>query len=620
MCGVVGYAGFRKRVSLKKAIEAISHRGPDDHGGQYFDGVALGNTRLSIIDLSSKGHQPMFNQDKTLCITFNGEIYNFNEIKKLLEKKYHFVTQTDTEVILYSYQEWGVKCLEKLNGMFSFVIFDRKNNLLFGARDRLGQKPLKYYINGGKFIFASEIKAIMSLLAFKPDIDNVAIDDFLTLQYVPAPKTGFEDIYKLPSGHFFLYKENKLSIHRYWSLNFGKKLNLSDGQWCDLVFDELEKCVKSHLISDVPVGVLLSGGLDSSIIVSLMSKFSSQRINTFSIGFNDKRFDESGYAKLVSRLYKTSHTQLNVTDKDLITNIDEIGEIYDEPISDNSILPTMLISKLASSKVKVALTGDGGDENFAGYDRYTIACISKLFSKLPKFIKKSLLLTAKSAHLLYESKQTERMARFMVTLEDSFYRRYVNYNSFFTNKVKSSLYTNFFKETVNKNDTFEIFHKLYDKNLDILDNALKFDINTYLPDDLLYKTDSASMAFGLELRSPFLDHALMEKVAAMPSDKKFNLITKKKILKEIALRKKLLPQEIIYRSKHGFNIPQNKWFKGKLKNYLINKIMNSSMVGKIFEKQNLKVYLDNYFNTNLSYDNNIFALLILALWMDKYHN
>jgi len=237
MCGIVGYAGFTKKVLLDKAIEKIHHRGPDDNGVAYFDGVALGNTRLAIIDLSPKGHQPMFNNDTSLCIVYNGEIYNFKEIKKTLEKKYPFQSNSDTEVILYAYQEWGTKCLEKLNGMFSFVIHDKKNNLLFGARDRLGQKPLKYFFNGEKFIFASELKAILSLIDSKPEIDEIAIDDFLTLQYVPSPKTGFKNIHKLPPAHYFIYKNSELSIKRYWSLNFSKKAIFSYNEWHYLAVD-----------------------------------------------------------------------------------------------------------------------------------------------------------------------------------------------------------------------------------------------------------------------------------------------------------------------------------------------------------------------------------------------
>lgn len=618
MCGIVGYAGFSNKISLEKAIDKIKHRGPDGDGVQYFDGVALGSTRLAIIDLSKKGRQPMFNHDKSLCITFNGEIYNFKEIRRLLEKKYIFRSNSDTEVILYSYQEWGIKCLEKLNGMFAFVIYDRKKNLLFGARDRLGQKPLKYYLNNGKFIFASEIKAIISLLSEKLDIDEEAIDNYLTLQYIPAPKTGFKKIFKLPSGHYFLFKDKKLTIRKYWSIDFKKKLNLSTEDWETLVFNEIQRSVKSHLVSDVPVGALLSGGLDSSIIVALMSLNSSQRINTFSIGFDDNNFDETPFAKIVSKKYKTIHTQLNVTSEDLVKNIKGTANIYDEPIGDNSILPTMLVSKLASTKVKVALTGDGGDENFAGYQRYTIVNLSSYILKYPSVLRYALSLNGKVAFKTHPSKLTERMNRFASSINNKFYKRYVDYNSFFTNKSKRSLYSDHFKNVVKNNDTFEIYRNIYDKKLSDLDNALKVDINTYLPDDLLYKSDYASMANGLELRAPFLDHLLMEKIAAMPSGMKLRYGIKKKILKKVALKYKLLPKEIINRRKHGFTIPQNKWFKGPLKEYLTDQILSSNIMGIVFNRSRVEEYLSDYFRTNLNYDNNIFALLMLSLWFDKY--
>lgn len=619
MCGIIGYGGFKKKVLLDKGIGAIRHRGPDDEGIEYFNNIALGNTRLAILDLSANGHMPMFSKDKSLCITFNGEIYNFKEIKKVLEKKYNFKSNSDTEVILYSYQKWGIKCLEKLNGMFSFVIYDVKNNLLFGARDRLGQKPLKYYFENGKFIFASEIKGILPLLGFKPDIDEIAIDDYLTLQYVPSPKTGFKKIYKLPPGHCFIYKDNKLHIERYWSLNFNKKINLSISDWQDLVFKQIEKSVKSHLVSDVPVGALLSGGLDSSIIVALMSKNSSRRINTFNIGFYEKGFDEAQYAGKVSKMYNTKHAQLNVTSKDLIANMTDIAELYDEPIGDNSILPTMLVSKLASIKVKVALTGDGGDENFAGYDRYSFVNLSNYISKAPQVFRDIFRLGAKATFKLNPNKLTERMDRFFSSLDNKFYRKYMNYNSFFTNIVKHSLYSQSFKKEIEKNDTYEMFNNLYDSDLSDLDNALKIDVNTYLPEDLLYKSDTASMANGLELRSPFLDHVLMEKIAAMPSEMKLQFMTKKKILKDIAMKYKLLPKDLIYRNKRGFNIPQNKWFKGPLKKYIINTILSSKITGEVFDKNKIEVYLNDYYKTNLNYDNNIFALLMLGLWYDRYH-
>lgn len=620
MCGIVGYAGFSKRISLDKAIEKIHHRGPDDNGTEYFEGLALGNTRLAIIDLSSKGHQPMFNQDKSLCIVFNGELYNFKEVKKLLENEYKFKSNSDTEVVLYSYQEWGSKCLEKLNGMFAFVIYDSKKRLLFGARDRLGQKPLKYYFSGGRIIFASEIKAILSLLDSKPDIDPIAIDDFLTLQYIPSPRTGFMKIYKLPPGHYFIYKNSKLHIHKYWSLKFNKKLRLSETEWQELVFTQVEKSVRSHLISDVPIGALLSGGLDSSIIVALMVMNSSQRIKTFSIGFDDRTFDETPYAKLVASVYKTEHINLHVGSSELINAFSHIAEVFDEPIGDNSILPTLLVSKLAGSKVKVALTGDGGDENFAGYDRYTIVSLAEHMKILPGFFRDIFRITAATIYKARPTKQSERMNRFFSNLDQEFYRQYMHYNCFFTNETKRNLYNADFNAKIKNNDTFEHYISIYDKKLSDLDNALKIDINTYLPDDLLYKSDSASMAHSLELRAPFLDNILMEKVAAMPSSMKVRLMTKKKILRDIARKYKLLPSKIINRGKQGFNIPQNKWFKGSLKKHIVSQILNSSIIGYVFDREKIEKYLDDYFNTDLNYDNNIFALFSLSLWFDKYHN
>lgn len=620
MCGIVGYAGFTNRVSLDKGISKINHRGPDDQGVAYFDKVALGSTRLAIIDLSKKGHQPMFNHDKSLCIVYNGEIYNFKDIKRLLEKKYQFKSHTDTETILYAYQEWGPKCLEKLNGMFSFVIYDLKKKIVFGARDRLGQKPLKYYLDENKLIFASEIKAVLALLGEKPEIDEVAIDNFLTFQYVPSPKTGFRNIYKLPAGHYFIYKNRKLSIQKYWSLKFDKKNNFADKEWEELIFNELNTAVKSHLISDVPVGALLSGGLDSSLMVALMSRHYRGKINTFSIGFDDQRFDESEYSNKVSKLYSTSHTKLIVSSKELMNNISKLVDFYDEPIADNSILPTLLVSKLASKKVKVALTGDGGDENFAGYDRYFIVGISEYLSKHPKEIKGIVQQVTMGIYKIYPHKQTERMKRFALGLDKLLAERYVDYNSFFTNEVKDDLYSKEFSEVIEKNNSFKFYKDLYNKKLSDLDNALNIDINTYLPDDLLYKTDIASMTYGLELRAPFLDHKLMEKIASMPSGKKIKFGKKKKILKEIAIKYKLLPQDLVNRPKQGFNIPQNKWFKGPLKKYLYETILDSKMVGWVFEKIKLKNYLDSYFNTNLNYDNNIFALLVLSQWINKYAN
>lgn len=619
MCGIVGYAGFTKKVPLGRAIDAIGHRGPDDNGTAYFEGTALGNTRLAIIDLSNQGHQPMFNQDKSLCIVFNGEIYNFKEIKKLLEKKYRFRSHSDTEVVLYAYQEWGVKCLEKLNGMFSFVIYDMRKQLLFGARDRLGQKPLKYFFKNGQFIFASEIKGILPLLENKPDMDPSAIDAFLTLQYVPTPKTGFRHIYKLPPAHYFIYKNNKLSIHKYWSLHFDQKRLLSRSDWQDLICSEMERAVVSHMVSDVPIGALLSGGLDSSLIVAFMSKNSGQKIHTFSIGFDDERLDETSYAKMVSDMYGTDHKQFRVRSNDFLEHIEGLARYFDEPLADNSMLPTLLVSRMASRYVKVALTGDGGDENFAGYDRYVYVNLRRVLSNIPVKTVTPARFFADGLSTLKPSKLADRANRFISSIGGEFYKKYILYNSFFLDQIKHDLYTNDFKYTVGRHNTEEIYKKFFDRVLEDVDNALQIDIHTYLPDDLLYKSDIASMAHSLELRAPFLDHELIEKTAAMPAELKISLWgNKKKILKDIACKYNLLPKSIILRPKQGFVVPLAGWLKGPLKKYATDTILSSTAMEKVFEKKKLEGYVTSYYTHNLPHANNIFVLLMLSLWLDTY--
>lgn len=619
MCGIVGYGGFTKRIRLDKAINAIHHRGPDDNGSIYFNGIALGNTRLAIIDLSRRGHQPMFNKDRSLCITFNGEIYNFQEIRDILEKKYQFTSHSDTEVVLYAYQEWGTRCLERLNGMFAFVIYDREKRLLFGARDRLGQKPLKYYVKNGRFIFASEIKAILSLLDAKPDIDEVAIDDFLTLQYVPSPKTGFKNIYKLSAGHYFIYQNKSLSIRKYWSVSFRRKLCISYEDWCGLIYTHLAKSVKSHMVSDVPVGAFLSGGLDSSLVVALMSKNSQQKVHTFSIGFDDQRFDETSYAKKISDLYGTNHRQIRVRSKDFLKYIERLAGFFDEPFADNSLFPMLLVSELASRHVKVALTGDGGDENFAGYDRYTFVHLRHILAKMPSSSISFARFIATNLYALKPNKFSDRARRFAASLEGEFYQKYILFNSFFLNQTKHSLYTNEFFQAVEHHDASIAYNKFFDPKLSDIDNALNLDIHTYLPDDLLYKSDTASMAYGLELRAPFLDHELIEKTAAMPLGLKIDMFgNKKKILKDIAFRYNLLPKDIISRPKQGFIVPVAKWLKGSLKNYAMETILSSPSMKKIFERDKVERYLMNYHVHDLPYDNNVFALFMLSLWLDAY--
>ena len=614
MCGIVGYVGDVDKSKIAKMLQATAHRGPDD-SGMYINGnVGLGNNRLAVIDLSSKGHQPMFDNEKTVCIVYNGEMYNFQELRQELCKNYKFKSDSDTEVIIYAYKKWGINCLQHFNGMFAFVIYDIKNNLLFGARDRRGEKPLKYFFDGNTFIFASEIKGILPVLTEKPKMDMEAISDYLTLQYVPAPKTGFQKIYKLPSASYFIFKDKKLKINKYWSLDFSKKLNISENDWIELLEAKVEQCVKSRMISDVPIGSFLSGGVDSSAVTAFMAMNSSKPIKTFSIGFNDSKFDETVFSKQVAKKYKTDHSYIKVNSKIFEKELLKMSDYYDEPFADNSLIPTLFLSKFAREGVTVALSGDGGDENFAGYDRYNIASFGDYYKLTPKLLRNGIINPMVNIlFLISPNLLTSRMKTFSNTFELPFYKKYIYYKSFFDNKDKDLVSLN------SKKDTFTMDKYIYDKKLSDIDNALKSDINSYLPEDLLYKIDIASMSTGLEVRAPLLDYKLMELSAQIPDNLKIKNFDKKYIFKKMLIESNILPENIINRPKRGFNPPIGIWLKNDLKEYVISQLTSQKFrQSEIFDNNKLDIYIQKYYSSNLNYHNNIFALLALSSWINKY--
>lgn len=617
MCGIVGYFGNVNKEKLLKMIRTTSHRGPDDSGVYITGNVGLGNNRLAVIDISPKGYQPMFDDRKSVCIVYNGEIYNFMDVRKKLEKEFKFRSNSDTEVIIYAYKKWKTDCLKYLNGMFAFVIYDMDKNLLFGARDRLGEKPLKYFWDGRKFIFASEVKGILSVLKNKPDIDLQAINDYLTLGYVPAPATGFKDIFKLPPASYFVFQEGKLRIYKYWELEFSKKIEISEGEWEDLLEEKIDRAVANRLVSDVPIGSFLSGGIDSSCITAFMAKNSQKRINTFSIGFNEVEYDETRYAKQVSRLYDTIHHVQKVNSKKFGEILSKSADYYDEPFADNSLVPSIILSEFTRKKVTVALSGDGGDENFAGYDRYNIVTFSDYYKRIPNvvrngFIKPSVNLVRN----LFPSLLFLRANTFVQTFDKPFYQKYLYYRSFFGKLEKNDLYSPNIKQ---QNDTFLHNKKFYNGKLSDLDNALAIDIASYLPEGLLFKMDIASMSVGLEVRSPLLDYKLMELIAQMPNDLKIRGFCKKYILKKMLLRKKILPPEIVNRPKKGFNPPFKKWFKTDMEEFIrLTLEFKKFRSAEIFNLKRLDKYIDDYFKFSIDYDNNIFALISLANWINKY--
>ena len=617
MCGIAGYVGDVSGEKIGKMLRAVAHRGPDDSGMFVHRNVGIGNNRLAVIDVSPKGHQPMFDDKRDVVIVYNGEMYNFMEVKRKLEKEYKFRSNSDTEVIIYAYKKWGTNCLRYLNGMFAFVIYDIGKNLLFGARDRLGEKPLKYFWDGKNFIFASEVKAILAVLENKPDMDIQAISDYLTLQYVPAPATGFKNIFKLPPASYFIFKIGKLKIHKYWALDFSEKLELSENEWMELLNERINKSVTDRMVSDVPIGAFLSGGVDSSAVTAYMAMNSAKAIKTFSVGFTDRDFDETEYSKIVAKLYKTDHESIRVNSNIFKDELFKTADYYDEPFADNSLIPSLFLSRFARQKVTVALSGDGGDENFAGYDRYNVVKFGEIYKTIPGFLRKGVinsisgLIFALNPDLL-----TFRIKTFAETFNLPFYKKYLFYKSFFSNKDKFQIYS---KKSINLGDAFTAGRVDYDKKLNDLDNALKNDINSYLPEDLLYKMDIASMSASLEVRAPLLDYKLMELTAKMPADLKIRNFNKKYIFKKMLLEKGILPEEIVNRSKKGFNPPYKKWLKRDLKSYVADTINRQEFrqMG-IFDNKKLDDYLKNYFDSPVDYGNNIFALVSLSNWVSKY--
>jgi len=620
MCGIVGYVGDVNREKIGKMLRVIAHRGPDDKGIFIKGDVGLGNNRLAVIDLSFRGHQPMFDNEKSVCIVYNGEIYNFREVREELQGKFEFRSGSDTEVIIYAYKKWGVGCLKHLNGMFAFVIYDLKKNLLFGARDRLGEKPLKYFFDGETFIFASEIKGILSVLKEKPKMDLIAISDYLTLQYVPAPKTGFENIYKLPPASYFIFKNGKLKIYKYWNLDFSKKLDISEDEWMELLEDKINNSVKDRMVSDVPIGAFLSGGIDSSATVAFMAMNSSKPIKTFSVGFSDPSFDETEFSKLVAKKYKTDHSYIKINSEIFKEELPKIADYYDEPFADNSLIPTLFLSRFARKEVTVALSGDGGDENFAGYERYSIVKFGNGYKIMPRVLRG--LLVRPVVDLLFiinPSLLTSRIKTFADTFDLPFYKKYLYYKSFFNNKDKQSIFSGKINKMLSKEDTFLVDKGQYDAKLSWIDKALKSDINSYLPEDLLFKTDIASMSAGLEVRAPLLDYELMELTAKMPSNLKIRNFNKKYIFKKMLIERKILPKEVVNRPKRGFVAPIGNWLKNDLKEYTLDRLnFKKFRQSEIFYCKGLDEYIKRYYSTNLNYHNNIFALLALSNWINKY--
>jgi asparagine synthase (glutamine-hydrolysing) len=620
MCGIFGKIYFHRKKNESKmlvnCLNTLAHRGPDDSGIYEDNNAFLGSTRLSIIDLSTAGHMPMYNKKKNLWIVFNGEVFNYLEIRKTLEKKYIFSSNTDTEVVLHLFEEKGPACLNELRGMFSFAIWDARKKELFLARDHLGKKPLKYYIDSDSFIFSSELKAILKDPSIPREIDPIAIDEFLTYQYVPSPRTGFKNIFKLEPAHYLIVKKDgEVVKKRYWQPQFLPKLTVSEQELKEMVLCELKNSVKMRLRSDVPLGAHLSGGVDSSLIVALMSEQLNHPVKTFSVGFKETQYNELPYAKLVSNRYKTNHHEIMV-DLDSMKELNQIIYSFEEPYADPSMIPTWLLCKETKKEVTVALNGDGGDESFGGYQRYKRYKIIQYLRNLP--FKKDL----KNLSQLIPGEIGRKVDRLLseTLLENQ--QVYPKLFGGFGEEEKNKYYTSEFKHEVSKHNPYLYLDKYISnthlKGVDVLLNA---DLQTYLPEDLLAKVDIAGMAHSLEVRSPLLDHTFVEFVARIPNGLKLHGWTSKHLLKEIA--KAYLPQEHITRKKQGFGVPLEYWFNSEiLKKQFRELFEGKTLLSNYIKGEMVSSMLKKISNSDLPLEkqdvSNLWLIVCLKAWLDVW--
>ena len=623
MCGICGklYHGEDKKVDkelVRKMAFVLNHRGPDDEGVYVKDNVGLGHKRLSILDLSPAGHQPMTNEDGSIWIVFNGEIYNFLDLRDELQKKGHtFMSRTDTETIIHLYEEKGVECVHDLRGMFAFAIWDERKHRLFCARDRAGKKPLVYAHTKDAFLFASEIKSLLIDPSIKRDIDSTALHHFLTYQYIPSPHTGFAGIKKLPPAHILICEKGTITIKRYWNLSYQKKLHLpSVKDYGESFKDVFEEAVKVRLRSDVPLGAFLSGGIDSSLVVAVMSGLMNQPVKTFSIGFKEEQYDETPFARMIAEKYGTEHHEF-VVEPNAIDVLPKLVWYYNEPFADSSAIPTYYVSRMTREHVTVALNGDGGDESFAGYERYLADKLAAYYKCVPRFLREGVI--RKVIDLLPYSTNRKhfirRLKRFVNGISEIPERRYVRWICFFDIEMKRDLYTPSFSELTREVDSVDLTVQWYKKSdaEHFLDKTLFVDVMSYLPEDLLVKVDIASMANSLEARSPFLDHKVMEFAASLPADLKLRGIETKYLLKHTLSDS--VPKEILHRRKMGFGVPLDVWFRKDLKEMAYDLLLDKKCIDRgYFQKGAVQRLLDEHVSEQYDHSYRIWALLFLELW------
>lgn len=608
MCGIAGYIDLHNGAEefvIKQMTDAIAHRGPDGFGYQIFDNLAIGHRRLSIIDLAA-GTQPMSNSQETLWITFNGEIYNYLELRKELQQfGFVFKTNSDTEVIIYAYEKWGVNCVQRLRGMFAFAIFDKLKKELFIARDHFGIKPVYIYADKGIVAFSSELQQFKHLPDFSPNLNYEAINNYLWLQYIPAPLTIFKEVQKLKPGHYLTISADGLVSEQitYWDISYTKKQVKTKEEWLEATDAVLKESVKAHLVSDVPFGAFLSGGIDSTLVVKYMSEILPQKVKTFSIGFEEEAFNELKYSDEAARVFGTEH-YTQVVKPDALDLLPKLVRHYGEPYGDSSALPTYYVCELAKKHVTMVLSGDGGDECFAGYGSY-INWMKFMPINYRTGLKKSL-------YPYLEKYLPERYPK-----KDTLHY-WLSHIEYLDSNWRSKLWKDDFKSTQKASpEGFEDFFSTT-QNYSLANKVQYMDAKTYMPYDILTKVDIASMCHSLEVRTPLIDKEVWEFAATIPEEFNINKETRgnwegKLLLKE--LLEKHFPQDFIYRKKQGFAIPLSKWFSndGELREKLNDSVLsNNSNISHLFHHKAVEELLATQ-NTS-----GMWLLLFLEEWLTQF--
>jgi asparagine synthase (glutamine-hydrolysing) len=615
MCGIAGLLSLSDKPVFDEEVatmcDAMAHRGPDDAGYYSDDRIAIGMRRLSIIDLST-GHQPVHNEDKTIWVVFNGEIYNFKTLRASLERQGHqFYSGTDTEVIVHLYEQYGERCVEKMRGMFAFAVWDSRRKSLLLARDRIGVKPLFYTVTGGRFAFGSELKVLLQLPEVERRLNWESVNHLFTTMCTPSSESIVEGVHKLKPGHLLIVSaKDGIRVREYWDVVFDPDYGKPEQYFVERLRDLLEQSVRLRMISDVPLGAFLSGGIDSSAVVATMARLGTGRVKTFSIGFTEPEYSELAYARQVVQKFDTDHHEL-VLEPNVLGIIDDLAWYLDEPFGDSSAIPTYMVSKMASEHVTVVLSGDGGDELFAGYDRYLVEQRERKMARIPEPVRQAAGLVGRSM------REGMKGRNFLRHLALNGADRYFDACVLFRKFEKASLFTPDAYSEIQDRDSLGLWRDFLQKSRMHWLSALQYlDIKNYLPNDIMTKVDRMSMAHSIEAREPLLDHKFIEFAATIPPELKLKGVTTKYIFKKAM--EGILPDQILYRPKRGFAVPLGRWFRGQLSSFMRDLLLSRRSIERgIFNRAYLERLIDMN-DRGRPLDLQLWTLISFELWCRRF--